>query len=137
MLVNEGQPVLSVGETGIGKTLLMRNILKSLDESKYSYNIINLTPGTNSLRLQETIERKLNRTTKKKFRPFFGKNGVVYLDNLSMPKKDSYGYQPTLELIRFYLENYGWYDRSDLSIFTDIKKISIVSSMKEKGEMSD
>jgi hypothetical protein len=70
----------------------MRNILKSLDESKFSYNIVNLTPGSNSQRLQETIERKLNRTTKKKFRPFFGKNGVIYLDNLSLPKKDIYGY---------------------------------------------
>jgi dynein heavy chain len=51
LFINEGIPTLSVGEAGIGKTLLMRNILRSLDESNYSFNIVNLTPGTNSLRL--------------------------------------------------------------------------------------
>lgn len=137
LLIVEGLPILSVGETGIGKTLLMRNILQSLDESSYSYNTINLTPGTGSSRLQEMIERKLNRTTKKKFRPFFGKGGVVYLDNISLPKRDQFGYQPSLELIRFYLENGGWYDRQDLSVFTDIKKVCLAASMRERGEMPE
>lgn len=128
---------MTIGESGTGKTILMKNILKNLDESNFSYNLINLTPGTNSLKLQETIERKLNRTTKKKFRPFFGKNGVIYLDNLSLPKKDFYGYQPSLELIRFFMENQGWYDRQDLGIFTDIKKVTLVSSMRDNQEIPD
>ena len=97
---------------------------------------MNLTPGTTSLRLQETIESKLNRTTKRKFRPFSGKKGFIFIDNLSVPKKDEFGYQPSLELLRTLLEYNGWYDRSSLDIFTEIKDITTISAMRENKIVS-
>lgn len=38
------------------------------------------------------MESKLNRTTKKKYRPYGGKIGYVFIDNMSLPRKDEYGY---------------------------------------------
>lgn len=136
LLLENGVDVLNVGVSGVGKTVLIKQILYNFDESLYSCNIINLTPGTTSTRLQENIESKLNRTTKKKFRPFSGKKGLIYIDNLSLPKKDSFGYQPALELIRFFQEYSGWYDRQALDIFVDVKDLTCISSMRDAAQVS-
>ena len=49
--------------------------------------------------------------------PDGGKKAVFFLDDLNMPRKDRFGSQPPLELIRQYLDYEGWFDRNNLSLF--------------------
>jgi len=125
--------MLAIGQTGTGKTALINYILQGLDENAYSYMVINLSANTTSNKLQEIIESKLNRTTKKKYRPFNGKKSVIFIDDLNMPKKDDFGFQPPLELIRQYLEYGSWYDRANLELLVEIKDTEMISAMGIPG----
>lgn len=130
-LLEDRENIVLIGPSSIGKTILVKTLLKNVDENLYSYNILNLTTGTTSSRLQESIEGKLSRTTKKKFRPFSGKKGFVFVDDLALPKKDKFGYQPTLELLRQVVEYNGWYDRSAFDLFVQIKEVNYIAAIRE------
>lgn len=136
-LIEENHNVLGVGPSGVGKTAFFKAVLRNLDEAIFSFNVLNLTAGTSSLRLQESIEAKLNRTTKKKLRPFSGKRGVVFVDDLALPKKDEFGYQPTLELLRQEIEYSGWYDRASLDLFLQVKDIQFITAMREGQQIPE
>ena len=41
-----------------------------------------------------------------------GKKLVIFVDDFNMPKKDEFGSQPPLELLRQQMEYGGWYDRA-------------------------
>lgn len=51
-----------------------------------------------------------------------------------MPKKEEYGAQPPIELIRQWLDHKGWYDRSQKEKpFMRIEDIIFVSAMGPPG----
>jgi len=97
-LLNNRISTLIVGTTGTGKTAIINGILLELDDSYTSMNIV-FSSQTSSLKTQEMIENKLVKRTKNKMVPD-GKKMVVFIDDLNMPKKDTYGSQPALELLR-------------------------------------
>lgn len=49
-----------------------------------------------------------------------------------MPKKETYGAQPPIELIRQYLDHKGWYDRKTLQ-FMKLDDLLILSTMGPPG----
>ena len=122
-------PMLMIGVTGTGKSSIMNSFLSELAESEYSYNIVNLSAQTSSAKLQQIVESKLNTSTKRKFRPHNGKKGVIFIDDLNMPKLDEYGSQPPLELVRQFIEYRGWYDRANLDLFVEIENTDMLCAM--------
>jgi dynein heavy chain len=85
------------------------------------------------MKLQQIIESKLNTNATKRFRPHNGKKGIIFIDDMNMPKKDEFGTQPPLELIRQYIEYGGWYDRSRLDNFVEIKDTDLICAMGPPG----
>ena len=43
-----------------------------------------------------------------------GKRVIIFIDDLNMPKLDTYGSQPPIELLRQYQDFGGFYDREKL-----------------------
>jgi dynein heavy chain, axonemal len=105
-LLKHGSQVLLVGHTGVGKTSLIEGILMALDISVSSFTL-NFSAGTTSDSTQQLIESNFERRTKSKYTPKNAKKkSICFVDDLNMPRKDTYGSQPPLELIRQWID-YG------------------------------
>jgi dynein heavy chain len=103
--------VLLVGSTGTGKTVLAQQQLDSLPDSSYNKLVINFSSATTSLSTQEVWESMLEKKSMQKFAPHAGKEMMIFIDDMNMPKKDQFGSQPPLELIRQWSDYGCWYDR--------------------------
>ena len=99
-LLNHGTSILLVGHSGVGKTVLVDQILLTLDQNKISFTI-NFSAGTSSAGVQEIIESQFDRRAKNRFQPKGSKlKAVCFVDDLNMPKKETFGAQPPIELLR-------------------------------------
>jgi len=86
---------------GVGKTVITKAVLNKLS-SKGQYIPVssNFSAETSSARAQEIIEMKLKKHKKTLLGPPMGKEIVVFVDDVNMPKLDAYGSQPPIELLR-------------------------------------
>eukprot|EP00931_Biecheleriopsis_adriatica_P088379 TRINITY_DN62713_c0_g1_i1.p1 TRINITY_DN62713_c0_g1~~TRINITY_DN62713_c0_g1_i1.p1 ORF type:complete len:1031 (+),score=254.49 TRINITY_DN62713_c0_g1_i1:369-3095(+) len=66
---------------------------------------------TSSGKTQEIIENKIEKRIKNKFGPAGNKRMLMFVDDLNMPRKDLFGSQPPLELLRQWVDYGCWYDR--------------------------
>ena len=62
-----------------------------------------------------------------------GKKMVIYVNDLNMPKKDTYFSQPPLELLRQWMDYGGWFDRPQYEIFKKVEDIQFITSMGPPG----
>ncbi|RVE44268.1 hypothetical protein evm_011063 [Chilo suppressalis] len=114
-LLNSGKPVMFTGNTGVGKTCIAAEVLNKLAVSGYFIPIIlNFSAQTSSTRTQEVIELRLEKRPRKAIGAPLGKKVVIFIDDVNMPKLDVYGAQPTIELLRQFLDFGGVYDRDKL-----------------------
>ena len=115
-LLNHGSQVLLVGHTGVGKTTLIEGILLSLDISVGSFSI-NFSAGTTSEGTQRCIETSFEKKSKNKYCPKNAKKKTIcFVDDLNMPRKDTYGSQAPLELIRQWIDYGSWYSHEELNL---------------------
>ena len=89
---------------------------------------------TGANQTQETLDEKLEKRRKGVFGPPTGKRYVVFIDDLNMPKKEEYGAQPPIELIRQWMDHGGWYElKSKEKEFKEIVDITFCSAMGPPG----
>ncbi|VEL17873.1 unnamed protein product, partial [Protopolystoma xenopodis] len=76
---------------------------------------LNFSAQTNSNRTQEMIEAKLEKKKKGVLGAPANKRIVLFVDDLNMPRMDTYGSQPPIELLRQIQDFSGLYDRDKLT----------------------
>nr|XP_033183004.1 dynein heavy chain 6, axonemal [Bombus vancouverensis nearcticus] len=114
-LVGINKPVFFTGDTGVGKSVITKVVLNNLEDSQLwvPINLI-FSAQTSSGRTQEILELKLERRKRTVLGAPIGKRVCVFVDDVNMPKLDTYGSQPPIELLRQLLDFHGMYDKEKL-----------------------
>jgi len=135
VLMEHNCHVLITGQTGTGKSVSVSNLLTSgLDQSKYTHVFVQFSAQTTENQTQDIIDGKLGKRRKGVFGPPPGFTSVIFVDDLNMPKKEEYGAQPPIELLRAWMDHGGWYDRFDPSwSYRKIQDIQFVAAMGPPG----
>jgi dynein heavy chain len=102
------------GESGVGKTSLIVPYLFSLKEEGVNTVFLNFSAKTKSKETQLAIESKLNKKAKTIFGARPNESIVIFIDDINLPEIEQYGAQPTIELLRNYIDYGGFYDRAKL-----------------------
>ncbi|XP_066588945.1 dynein axonemal heavy chain 6 [Prorops nasuta] len=132
-LLNVNKPVLFTGATGVGKSVMTKLVLNSL-QSTGSWVPINLifSAQTTSGRTQEILELKLERRKRALLGAPIGKKVCVFVDDVNMPKLETFGAQPPIELLRQILDFGGFYDRDKL-FWVDIQNVVFAAACAPPG----
>uniref|UniRef100_A0A0G4EZA7 AAA+ ATPase domain-containing protein n=1 Tax=Chromera velia CCMP2878 TaxID=1169474 RepID=A0A0G4EZA7_9ALVE len=131
-LLKNGFHCLMPGPTGTGKTVNVEEWLARGAPDKYQSVNVTFSAQTSENQTQDMLDAKMEKRRKGVFGPPVGKVFVVFVDDLNMPKKEEYGAQPPLELLRQWFDYGGWYDRKELS-FREIVDIQMLAAMGPPG----
>ena len=134
-LLSTKRSVLFTGETGVGKSVIARDLLLEVaNKSNYLPVFLNFSAQTSSNRTQEMIEAKLEKKRKNVLGAPKNKQMIIFIDDLNMPKLDTYGSQPPIELLRQYQDFGGFYSRSEEGMpFIEIKDMTISAACAPPG----
>ncbi|KAL4429885.1 hypothetical protein ABPG74_022908 [Tetrahymena malaccensis] len=127
-----GQHVMSPGPTGTGKSLNLFQLLGSQMDEQFQYIALAFSAQTSANQTQDTIDSKMDKRRKGYYGPPIGKKCIIFIDDLNMPKKETYGAQPPIELIRQFIDHRGWYNRKDLQ-FMKLEDIILLTAMGPPG----
>jgi dynein heavy chain len=122
-----------VGPTGTGKTVYIQNhLLSGLSPDKFSVIALGFSAQTTAQQTQDIIDGKLDKRRKGVYGPPMGKTCLIFVDDLNMPKKEEYGAQPPVEILRQYMDFDGWYDNKE-KVFRNMIDVMYVAAMGPPG----
>ena len=109
-LAKTNKHVITTGPTGTGKTIGINELMTREMGDKYSSFNINFSAQTTARQTQDTLDSKLKKKSRDLYAPDNNKIGLVFVDDLNMPVRQSSGAQPPIEFIRQWLDHKQWYD---------------------------
>ena len=123
----QGRSSLMTGSGGTAKTSTALMFFDEIQKSQQDVKIkkICFSSATAPAMFQASLEAELDKRGGKSFGPPGGKKMTVFMDDLSMPEKNMWGDQPTLELARQLIETSGFCfldkdKRGDLKVIEDL-----------------
>ena len=132
LLLTNKYHVLSPGPTGTGKSVNAFSLLSAAMPENFQYITLTFSAQTSANQTQDLIDGKVVKRRNKIYGPPTGKYYVIFVDDLNMPKKEKYGAQPPLELLRQWMDHNGWYDRKEKTK-REIVDIMFLSAMGPPG----
>lgn len=132
-LLQAQRPCLLVGESGTAKTVTIQSFLHSLDPATMSLLNMHFSSRTSSADVQRAVEDATEKRAKDTYGPPLGKRLLLFLDDLNMPKVDSYGTQQPIALLKLFLERGGFYDRSKELAWKKVKDVGCIAAMGPPG----
>jgi dynein heavy chain len=76
--------------------------------------LFTLSARTSAAQIQDLIECKMLQKRKTLFGPPEEKSAVLLIDDFNLPRPDTYGSQPPIEIIHTINNNTGLYNRDEL-----------------------
>ena len=135
-LVHIHKPVLFVGESGTGKTVTINNYLKFLTKEKNSPYVIlnmNFSSRTNSTDFQNTMEEILETRFLRTMGPPSGKELIIYVDDLGMPKIDRFETQQPIAFMKLLIEKKCYYTKDNKDLIKLIDTNFVGSTLPPGG----
>ncbi|XP_058491324.1 dynein axonemal heavy chain 10 [Solea solea] len=132
-MVKIKQPVLLVGESGTSKTATIHNFLKNLTADATITMIINFSSRTTSMDVQRNLEANVEKRTKEIYGPPMGKRLLIFMDDMNMPKVDTYDTQQPIALLKLLLDRGGIYDRGKELNYKVLKDLGFIAAMGKAG----
>ncbi|XP_037831220.1 dynein heavy chain 1, axonemal isoform X2 [Kryptolebias marmoratus] len=133
LLLTNKKPVLCVGPSGAGKTRTISDKLLRNMPAEYVTHVLMFSACTSANQAQDYIESKLNKRRKGVLAPPLGKHFVFFIDDLHMPVLESCGAQPSIELLRQWMDHSGWYDRKQTGTFNHLVDMNFACAMGTPG----
>lgn len=127
------KPLLLVGESGTAKTLTIQNYMSKLEADTTSRLVINFSSRTTARNVQTSIEANIDKRAGSTFAPPSGKTLVVFVDDMNMPKVDTYGTQQPIALLLFLISKGTLYDHGKDLNLKHIKNLSYIAAMGPPG----
>jgi dynein heavy chain len=126
--------VLFLGETGIGKSIIIQNFLDaSVKSGSLATCTVNYSAQTTPANVREVFETRLEKKRKNLLGPPAGKKMVVFVDDLNMPTLEEYGAQPPNELLRQVIDDKGYYDVEKVGLFKFVADTSFAAACAPPG----
>ena len=124
-LLDGNYPSLFVGDTGTGKSVMIKEKLMRGLDSKFITHFMNFSAQTKANQTQDIIDLKVDKRRKGVFGPPLGKRMILFVDDVNMPAKEAYGAQPPIEILRQMLHWGGWWDRREIEWRTFVDMIYV------------
>jgi dynein heavy chain len=105
ILLTNGKHVMCPGPTGTGKSLNASTLLSTGLTEDYQYISLTFSAQTSANQTQDTIDSKMDKRRKGVYGPPPSKKCIIFVDDLNMPKREQYGAQPPIEILRQYLDH--------------------------------
>lgn len=136
-LITRKVNLVVTGETGTGKTMLLKKVLNELDKSFQVASAI-FSRRTSSDHAQNFIEKNLLKRRKGCLGPDINKFRLFMIDDLNMPYKERFGAQPAVELLRTAVDRSEVYDRvtKELKVLEHVLYIGAISTKGGSFEIS-
>ncbi|CAN0503682.1 unnamed protein product, partial [Ectocarpus sp. 8 AP-2014] len=132
-LTRGGHNVLYMGDTGVGKSVVMEKYLeKAANTDDFVAYTMKYSAQTKPTNLKDMFETKLEKKRKTLFGPPSGKKMLFFIDDLNMPALEVYGAQPPNELLRQAIDSGGFYDTQKL-FFKGIKDVVFLAACAPPG----
>merc|ERR1711871_1483485 len=104
-------PTLFVGLPGTAKTTIISDYIYGKPANETRVLNINMSSRTSSLDVQRNIEDSVEKRSGKIYGPPAGKKLMVFIDDMNMPKVDTYGTQQPIALLHFLVGRSSMYGR--------------------------
>eukprot|EP00899_Mesostigma_viride_P007437 jgi/Mesvir1/16695/Mv15092-RA.1 len=125
--------VLLNGVTGVGKSVIVTNALAGFGEKRGIVSLmLNFSAQTSSIGTQMQIESKLEKKRRTRLGAPVGKRMAIFIDDINMPARETYGAQPPIELLRQFQDFRGFYDRKKL-FWKEIEDVTLVAACAPPG----
>lgn len=137
-MIENKMPVMFVGEPGTGKTITIQNYLKFLTTSeviKTPYVILstNFSSRTTSLDFQNTMQDILESRLMRVYGPTSGKQLIIYIDDISMPKVDKYDTQEPIAFLKLLVDKRFYYTVDNKDKYSLIDTNFVCSTLPPSG----
>ena len=121
--------VLFVGDSGTAKTTVISKYLLGRSPDHWTSLGINFSSRTSSMDVQIAIEDSIEKRTKDTFGPPAGKKLLVFVDDLNMPRVDTYGTQQPIALLKLVMDKGFLYDRGKDLTIKYIRDMQFIAAM--------